>query len=396
MSTTDLVQQSSATASTRDSEPGNRPVIDESARGRGTVLVVEDDKVNSAALVLLLKAQGYHVHAAADGETALATIAQDPPDLILLDVRLPGMSGFDVCRSIKQRSATRLIPVVLVTGLDAREHRIAGITAGADDLLTKPFDIEELNARVSSLLRLKRYTDELESAESVILSLALTVEARDAYTEGHCQRLSSYSIALGEALGLGEADLGALSRGAYLHDVGKIGIPDALLLKPGKLTPDECALIKRHPVIGETLCGDLRSLTGVRPIVRHHHEHRDGSGYPDGLRGDEIPLLAQIVAIADTYDAITTTRPYRSALPPAHAYAELRQDVARGLRRRDLVETFIELNVVGRLGDRIAHTGSGNGHRAGRSTSALALSRAPQRSTRIETDRPRMVIKKRA
>jgi putative two-component system response regulator len=320
--------------------------IDDPARPQATVLVVEDDHTNSAALLQLLKAQGYSVQSASDGATALASIDRSPPDLVLLDVQMPGMSGFDVCRLIKQTPATRLLPVVLITGLDAREHRIEGIHAGADDLLTKPFDLEELNARVRSLLRLKRYTDELDSAQSVILSLAMTVEARDAYTEGHCQRLATYAVALGQALALNEADLAALYRGGYLHDVGKIGISDALLQKPGKLTPAERLLIEQHPLIGEELCGNLRSLARVRPIVRHHHEHRDGSGYPDGLCGDEIPLLAQIVAIADAYDAITTTRPYRAALPAAHAFAELRRDVKKGLRRSDLVETFIELNAA--------------------------------------------------
>ena len=343
-------------AHTGDTGPSITAMIDEPARLQGTVLVVEDDPVNSAALVELLNAQGYHVEAAPDGETALALIDHNTTDLVLLDVQLPAMNGFDVCRRIKQAPATRLIPVVLLTGLDAREHRIAGIHAGADDLLTKPCDVQELSARVKSLLRLKRYTDELESAESVILSLAMTVEARDAYTEGHCQRLATYAVALGEAMGLGDTDLAALHRGGYLHDVGKIGIADALLQKPGNLTPVERAVIQQHPLIGEELCGNLRSLARVRPIVRHHHEHRDGSGYPDGLVGDEIPLLAQIVATVDAYDAITTTRPYRSALPADHAHAELRRDVAKGLRRHDIVETFIELSAAGRLRDAIVGT----------------------------------------
>jgi putative two-component system response regulator len=310
---------------------------------RARVLVVEDDEASRAALVELLTADGYRVEAAADGEAAIATIDRAAPDLVLLDVGLPGIDGFGVCRRIKQRPATRLIPVVLVTGMNERDHRIAGIHAGADDFLTKPINVEELQARVASLLRLKRYTDELDSADSVILSLAMTVEARDAYTEGHCQRLATYATALGRALGLGEEDLGALHRGGYLHDVGKIAIPDVILQKPTKLTDAEFELIKQHPVIGETLCGDLRSLAAVRPIVRHHHELRNGRGYPDGLRDDEIPLLAQIVGIVDTYDAITTTRPYRSALPAEHAYTELRQDAANGLRRFDLVDTFVRL-----------------------------------------------------
>lgn len=307
--------------------------------------MVEDDDSNRRLLVRLLSAQGYQVDAASNGEAAIGMIEHHQPDLVLLDLRLPGIDGFEICRRLKQAPATRLIPIVIVTGDAAREQRIAGIHAGADDFLTKPFDGEELQARVGSLIRLKRYTDELESAESVILSLAMTVEARDSYTEGHCQRLARYSTALGKALSLSDEELAALDRGGYLHDVGKIGIPDRVLLKPTALSRIEYALMKQHTVIGDRLCGELRSLRLVRQIVRHHHERLDGSGYPDGLRGDDIPLLAQIVSIADTYDAITTDRPYRRSRPPAIAYSELLGDVANGTKRRDLVDAFIELQL---------------------------------------------------
>jgi putative two-component system response regulator len=315
------------------------------------VLIVEDDDANRKLLTRLVTGAGYRVEQTSDGETALTLITREPPDLVLLDVRLPGIDGFEVCRRVKRSASTRLVPVVLVTGMGAREHRIAGINAGADDFLTKPFDIEELHARVASLIRLKRYTDELDTAESVILSLALTVEARDAYTEGHCQRLAQYATALGQALKLGEEDLAALHRGAYLHDVGKIAVPDSVLQKTSKLSEAEYAVMKQHTVIGERLCGSLRSLALVRPIVRHHHERRDGSGYPDGLRGDDIPLLAQIVAIVDTFDAVTTTRPYRAALPFERAFDELRRDAAAGIRRADFVETFIRIVSNGQMTD---------------------------------------------
>jgi len=311
--------------------------------------VVEDDRPNRELLVRLLSRHGYIVASVADGEAALAAVEEKRPDLILLDVGLPGLDGFEVCRGIKDRTTTRLTPVVMVTGLHDREHRMKGIEAGADDFLSKPYDEEELSARVGSLVRLKRYTDELESAESVILSLALTVEARDPYTEGHCQRLAAYATVLGAQLKLHGDEIAALRRGGYLHDVGKIGVSDAVLNKPSKLTSAEYDAMKQHTVIGERLCGQLRSLATVRPIVRHHHERRDGSGYPDGLRGDEIPLLAQIVGIVDTYDSITTTRPYREALSPEHAYAELRNEVARGLHREDLVEELVALGESGRL-----------------------------------------------
>jgi len=304
------------------------------------VLVVDDESQCSRLLVQLL-APEFHVDVAGDGETALTAISQAPPDIVLLDVGLPGVNGIEVCRAIKRAAATRLIPVVLLTGLGGRDHRLAGIDAGADDFIEKPFDLEQLRARVRSLTRLKRFTDELESAESVILSLALTVEARDPYTEGHCERLATYSMALGSALGLSQDDLAALNRGGFLHDVGKIGISDALLLKDNDLTPAEYEAIKQHPVIGERLLGDMRSLAPVRTIVRHHHERLDGSGYPDGLRGAEVPLLAHIVSIVDAFDAMTTQRPYRNAMSQSEAIAELRADVARGHLSRDLVEMFI-------------------------------------------------------
>lgn len=309
------------------------------------MLVVDDAAANVELLKTLLTREGYSVVTASDGEEALAMVASAQPDLVLMDVLMPKLSGYDVCERIKHDLATRLTPVVLITALHEREHRIQGINAGADDFLTKPVDPHELKARVRSLVRLKRYTDDLDSAESVIMSLALVIEARDAYTDGHCQRLASYATALGKALQLSDEELGALFRGGYLHDVGKVGIPDALLLKADRLSDSEYRQIKDHPVIGDRLCGELRSLRQVRPIVRHHHERLDGSGYPDGLKGDAIPLLAQIMGIVDVYDAITTTRPYKSAATSEQAYAELRQEVKQGWRRKDLVDAFIALKI---------------------------------------------------
>ena len=311
----------------------------------GTVLVVDDLPANVELLKKLLATEGYAVVTASDGQQALDMVERVHPDLVLMDVVMPKLTGFEVCDRIKQNKATRLTPVMLITARRESQDRIQGINAGADDVLTKPFNALELKARVRSLVRLKRYTDDLDSAESVILSLALVIEARDAYTDGHCQRLAAYATALGGALGLGEDQLAALYRGGYLHDVGKIGIPDAVLLKPGKLSTAEYELIKQHPVIGDRLCGGMGSLRQVQPIVRHHHERLDGSGYPDGLKGDTVPLLAQITGIVDVYDAMTTERAYKSAYSQQRAFEELTSDVARGWRREDLVETFI--SVVG-------------------------------------------------
>jgi putative two-component system response regulator len=233
--------------------------------------------------------------------------------------------------------------------MEGMRERLEGIEAGADDFLTKPINAQELRARVRSLVRLKRFTDDLDSAESVIVSLALTVEARDPCTGGHCARMSSYASLFGEALGLSEDEVTALARGGYLHDVGKIGVPDAILLKTGALTSDEFAVIKQHTVIGEQLCGDLRLLRLVKPIVRSHHERVNGTGYPDGLVGDAIPLLARIMGIVDVYDALTTDRPYRSALTPELALAQLEHEAARGLHPCDLLREFAALQRSGQL-----------------------------------------------
>jgi len=311
------------------------------------VLVVDDAPANVALLQQLLTRDGYRVITAMDGADALELIEVEPPDLVLTDVVMPRRDGVDLCRTLKANPATRLIPVVLITSLHGREDRLRGIDAGADDFLLKPFDPHELRARVRSLLRLKAYTDDLDSAEAVIMSLARTVEARDVSTEGHCQRLSRLGAALGLRLGLPAADLAALERGGVLHDIGKIAIPDSILLKEGKLTSAEFDQMKQHTLIGDRLCSELRVLRLVRPIVRHHHERLDGSGYPDGLRGDAVPLLAQIIGIVDVYDALTTVRPYKPALAPDLALEELRSEVRRGWRSEHLVNEFIAMMTEG-------------------------------------------------
>ena len=313
----------------------------------GTILVVDDERTNVDLLTRMMTRDGYRVVSALNGQLALDAVARERPDVVLMDVNMPGVDGFEVCRRLKWDAATRLLPVILITGLTATEDRIRGIEAGADDFLSKPFATDELRARVRSFSRMKRFTDELESAESVILSLALTIEARDPYTRGHCERLARYGVALGARLGLDDEQRVALHRGGFLHDVGKVGVPDAVLLKPGPLTADERRQMERHPVIGATLCGGMRSLEAVRPIVRHHHERPDGSGYPDRLRGDAIPLLASVIGVVDAYDAMTTRRPYQAAQTPAIACRRLRDDVETGWRDAAIVEAFIQLQESG-------------------------------------------------
>jgi len=307
------------------------------------VLVVDDAPANLTLLKQLLTRDGYFVMTAKDGVDALAIVEREAPDIVLTDVVMPRRDGVDLCRAIKANPASRLIPVVLVTSFQGHEDRMRGIEAGADDFLLKPFDPHELRARVRSLLRLKAYTDELDSAEAVIMSLARTVEARDVTTEGHCQRLSKLASSLGARLGLPSPDIAALERGGVLHDIGKIAVPDAILLKPGRLTAEEFEQIKQHTVVGDRLCSELRLLRRVRPIVRHHHERLDGTGYPDGLRGGDVPLLAQIMSAVDVYDALTTARPYKLALPAAEAFEELSNEARRGWRDQHLVDELVAM-----------------------------------------------------
>jgi cyclic di-GMP phosphodiesterase len=308
-----------------------------------TALIVEDQPTFADALARLLTSEGLTTDVVLDGESALRSVDDRPPDIVLLDVGLPGLSGLEVCRRIKANSASRLIPVVLVSGSWGRAHRIAAINAGADDFIPKPIDAEELKARVRALLNVKRYTSELESAEDVVVSLALMVEARDPYTAGHCERLARYAAALGSAVGMSAVEIVALRRGGFLHDIGKIAIPDTILLKNGRLTRDEIALMRCHPAIGTELCANLQSLGPVLPIIGQHHERLDGSGYPDGLKGNAISPLAQVIAIVDVFDALTTTRPYRPALTMARAYDELLAEAGAGRLNGDLVHAFIAL-----------------------------------------------------
>jgi putative two-component system response regulator len=313
------------------------------------VLVVDDYEPNAKGMRDLLVAAGHKVRVAYNGADALQFASEEPPDLVVLDVVMPGMSGVEVCRELKARSVTRLTPVVLVTGNQDHAYRLDGLDAGADDFIKKPLDIPEFRTRVKSLLRMKRLTDELESTEAIVTMLGQIVEARDPYTEGHCERLAAYATALGAALGLSQFDLDTLHRGAILHDVGKIGITDGVLLKPGKLNAEELMLMRQHPVIGDSLCRTVKSLERVRPIVRSHHEREDGRGYPDGLMRGEIPLLAQIVGVVDVFDALTTNRPYRKSMTVEAAYEIMLGDAAAGWSPMELVAMFIDLHRKGQF-----------------------------------------------
>jgi putative two-component system response regulator len=310
------------------------------ASSNATILVADDSEVNRELLSDILIGEGYKVVCAEDGTRALYEIENRAIDLVLLDVLMPGMTGFDVCQSIKSRPETRFIPVVLVTGLTSVEERIRGIRAGADDFLNKPVNSQELLARTRSLLRLKAYTDELENAETVLYSLALSIEAKDPYTKGHCDRLSSYSEALGQRLNLSQEQCIALRRAGVVHDIGKIGVPEHILLKKDALSEVEWVVMKEHPVTGERICSPLKSFRHVLPIIRHHHEKLDGTGYPDGLRGEKIPLTARVLQITDIYDALVTDRPYRKALSHAEAIQTMRSEARRGWWDKSLIDEF--------------------------------------------------------
>jgi putative two-component system response regulator len=306
------------------------PTVLPEPEGAPVVLIADDDAALRSALQRILETEGHKVVTAADGESALRMVRGERPDVVLLDVMMPARDGFNVCAELKADAETRLTPVVLLTALGAVEDRVRGIDAGADDFLTKPFERAELLARVRSLWRMKSYTDELERAETVLLALARSIEAKDPYTEGHCERLGAYAVALGEHMGEGPDQIRALRQAGTLHDIGKVAVPDAILLKQGPLTADEHTVMRQHPLVGERICSGLRSLRTVLPVIRHHHERRDGSGYPDGLAGDEIPLLARILQVVDVHDALTTDRPYRRALSWDDALSTLDAEVARG------------------------------------------------------------------
>ena len=325
---------------------GRRPDSDQSMSENVTrrhsprILVVDDNPGIAALMSQLLSMRGYEVVTAADAQAAEVEIKRQTPDLILSDVRMPGKSGYELCHDLKENPATRLIPFVLITGLSDSADKLRGIEAGADDFLNKPVLAEELTARVKSLLRVKEFTDELETADSVLCTLGLIVEGRDPYTEGHCERLALNAAELGRHLGLNEDSIVALRRGGYLHDLGKIAVPDEILKKGADLTPEEWEIMKLHPVTGENICKPLKSLHLVLPIIRYHHEHPDGSGYPDGLKAGEIPLLPRILQVVDVYDALRTARPYKPAIGHDQSAQTMREKAHQGLLDGDLVNEF--------------------------------------------------------
>jgi putative two-component system response regulator len=318
---------------------GNDPLL---AEWPATILVGDDEPVARHVLRRALEPAGYRVLEAADGEEVLRLVGAERPDLVVLDISMPGVDGIDVCRRIKAGEATSLTPVIHVTGSILRDQRLAALEAGTDEFLTKPFDIEELLIRVRSLLRTKRLTDHLVSAEAVMVALARTVEARDQYTERHLFRVAERSVSVARSLGVDNALLETVRLGGLLHDLGKIAVPDRVLLKQAPLTAEEFDLIKLHPATGAGIVRPLASFSAPEPVVLHHHEHFDGTGYPAGFSGETIPLGARIVAVADSFDAITTDRPYRRARPIDTAF-QILEDGRGSQWDPEVVDAFLGL-----------------------------------------------------
>lgn len=306
------------------------------------ILVVDDHAASRMAAVAVLAMEGYEVIEADSGFTGVELVAQKAPDLILLDVMMPEMDGFQVCQLLKQNEHTRLIPIIFISGLNDRRSRIRGIEVGADDFLSKPFDRLELTARVKSLVTQKRLNQELDHAEQVLFSIARAIESRDPKTGDHCERLVKFGKAFGEYLNLTRNQIRDLMWGGYLHDIGKVAIPDAVLLKTGKFTAQEWDIMKQHVLIGEKICQPLRNIRGVIPIIRHHHERWDGSGYPDGLVGEDIPYLAQVFQMIDIFDALISERPYKRAFTLEEAKALMAEETALGWRNPRLMQQFTE------------------------------------------------------
>lgn len=307
------------------------------------VLVVDDEDTLRYALRRMLKPLAVDVVEASNGEEALEVFEEEQPDIVLLDIMMPKLNGFEVCERLKSDPQHRLTPIVFITSSSEQKNKLRGLELGCDDFVAKPFDRTELQARVRSLLRMKRYTDGLEEAETVLFALAKAIEGKDANTEGHCERLSVYAEKLGRRLGLAEEQLVALRRAGIVHDIGKVAVPETILLKAGPLTDAEFAVMKQHPIVGEDICRPMKSFRHVLPIIRHHHEKMDGSGYPDGLAGEDIPITARIMTVVDVFDALSTDRPYRAALAPEKVFEIMASEVSKGWWDPSVFEAFRQI-----------------------------------------------------
>lgn len=306
------------------------------------ILIVDAAEVNRRLLRGILKAAPYRVLEAERASKAFEILKREEVDLVVLDLVMPDMSGPEFCNRLKANRETRLIPLLILTSVQGIENEIKGLASGADEFLLMPLHPDVVRARIRTMLRNKAAVDSLEQAETILFALAKAVESRDQETGAHCERVAQYSVRLGTAMGLPDTSLQALYRGGYLHDIGKICVPDAVLFKRGELSEVEWGVMRSHTICGEEICRPMKSLAAVLPIIRNHHERWDGSGYPDGLAGEEIPLLARVFQIADIYDALTTQRSYKPALSHEEAIAVIEEEARRGWRDPELVALFRE------------------------------------------------------
>ena len=311
--------------------------------GKSSILVVDDLKIHLELIEAIFEKEGCNVLTAQNASEALHVAENFSPDLAILDVMMHGMNGYELCKKLKERSGVRFFPVILVTSLSETEDKIAGIEAGADDFISKPFKSLELITRVRSLLKLKSLQEELDHSESVILTLAVALDSKDPYTKGHSERVANLSAEFAAFIGLPEKEQSLIKKTGTLHDIGKIGIGDYILHKTGILTKEELRLIEQHTVIGENICRPLYSLNSILPAIRHHHERWDGTGFPDGLKGKDIPLMAKILAIVDSFDAMVSERPYRSPASMEEAIRRMEMEKSFGQWDPSLLDRFIEM-----------------------------------------------------
>jgi putative two-component system response regulator len=299
-------------------------------------------KEERADVVSAIEPEPYQIVEADGAESLLRITKADAVDLIVIRSSVADEESLDCCRRIRSAPATRMIPILAVSGARG-EPQECWVEAGVDEVMPTPLNPVALRIRLRWLLGNRRKRDQLEESESILLTLARAVEQRDCTTAFHCERLALFSVAMGVAMGLGPKELLALKRGGYLHDIGKVAIPDSILFKAGPLDEDEWRVMRSHPLRGEAICQPLQSLEPVLPIIRSHHERWDGSGYPDGLNGERIPLLARVLQLADIFDALTTVRPYKTAIANIDALAIMEQQTVRGWHDPGLMRLFARL-----------------------------------------------------
>ncbi len=308
-----------------------------------SILIVDDNPSVIELLQSQLKPYPYIIDSAVDGEEALHKIQKEPPDLILLDLMMPRVSGFEIIKRIRNDKETRFIPIIVITALSEQQDKLRAIELGADDFLVKPINKLELMTRIKSLLRMKLMHDDLDTSESILFSLAQALEAKDFYTSGHSERVAELAVKIARKIGMPDFEIENLRKGALIHDIGKIGVKESILLKPGRLTDEEMAHIRTHASRGYEICEPLKSLEPCLAIIRSHHERMDGGGYPDGLKNNDIPLAARIASVADAFDAMTTDRPYRKGMTVQEACAIFENEIGSGQWDPSCVRVLLEV-----------------------------------------------------